>query len=207
MEICESGSLTSTKRQNSRNRIFYKTGDRTKRRWFQNRNADSNMTKHFLPDELVGTDYERPNLNGTITVMRERLRDSGEFFGIRTFDVSEDTGRPVMSGTQPLNDGKESPEYVSKKWAWNEREKHFDKEQSEEEAETDSEKDSFEEDGKRLVRTRPRCNRNASTAPWSNIQITKKFKDDCADEPCSHFALAASAHTRLCKSNGRHALP
>jgi hypothetical protein len=142
----------------------------------------SNMTKHFLPD----TDYERPNLNGTITIMRERVGRSGEFKGIRTFDVSEDTG-PVMSGTQPLNDGKESLENVSFKRQLSELRKLFDKEPSEEESETDSEKDSLEKDGKRRVRTKPRCNRNASTAPFSSIQITKKFKDDCADEPCSHF--------------------
>jgi hypothetical protein len=147
------------------------------------------MTKHVSPNELVvGTDYERPNLNGTITVMRERLRDSGEFFGIRTFDVSEDTG-PVMVETERCDDIKESPENISLQVMQAGLAELFDKERSEEEAEKDSEKDSFEEDGKRLVRTKPRCNRNASTAPWSTIQITKKFKDDCADEPepCSHF--------------------
>jgi hypothetical protein len=149
------------------------------------------MTKHFLPEpglaELICTDYERRNGNGTITVMRERPpRGSGSFVGIRTFDVSEDTG-PVMGDMVSCDSTKESPNRIGLKFIQSGLEKLFDREQSEEEAEADSEKDRLETDGKRRVRAKPRCNRNASTAPWSYVQITKKFKDDCADEPCSHF--------------------
>jgi hypothetical protein len=75
------------------------------------------MTKHFLPDELIfKADYERLDDGATMrwNGVDSFIAQRGSFKAKQenSTAVSEDTG-PVMSGTQPLNDEKESPKNVS----------------------------------------------------------------------------------------------
>jgi hypothetical protein len=79
------------------------------------------MTKHVSPEiagtELIATDYIRA-VDGA--VMREC--ETGWFEAKRgnSPTVSEDTG-PLIGDMESFDDTKESPEYVSLKWAWSER--------------------------------------------------------------------------------------
>jgi len=60
----------------------------------------------------------------------------------------------------------------------------FDTEPSEEEAEADSEKDSFEEDGKRRVRSKPRCNLAPSKKRPAYVRPVFVAPPRDASEPC-----------------------
>jgi hypothetical protein len=157
------------------------------------------MTKHVLP-EITGielnSDYERPNDDGTITVMRET--EPGQFVRFPRKSAEElakeeaklakeeaDT-RPALSDNKPLDDVKETPKDISERFIRAEMAKGFDTEPSEEEAEADSEKDNFEETGKRSVKHGLRCN----LAPSKRQAYYPRPTSECGAvvfDVCNHF--------------------
>jgi Caudovirus prohead serine protease len=147
------------------------------------------MTKHVSPEiagtELIGTYYIRAD-DGAV------MRDDGTGRFVRyprlsakeVLENSKHSHRPVMSKLESLEQAEaESPKNVSLKFVQAGLEGYF---KSDETDDVQIGEDRFI-DGKRRGRKPGGCHPNASTAPWRNIQITKKFKDDCANEPCLHF--------------------